>query len=194
MLILFLFQPDAYASDFGLKVQLHGGIQYTTDVSLRGHYDRDAIISYGSTGVLTHSSIAAGLFVKVQGYSFVVTDHFPTSELRMKGKWTVLGLQKDFHIRPCNLFFRLGLSFHQDDLKFADTKDNRVGSFYSLGFEVHLSKHFSAFIEGAYVHERLKIPYYVTFMYSRHQAFLAGKDLQTGGVLLHAGISYSIIK
>jgi hypothetical protein len=60
-----------------------------------------------------------------------------------------------------------------------------------LGFEANITKWAAFFFEVAYEYEMLSVPDYRTFDYSRHRAYLAGRDFQTGGPLFLTGISLS---
>lgn len=192
---LFVFQlsPLLFATDYNMSIQPHVGSHYLTSSILRDYYDRNIVFSYGATVVLMNEEIKTGVFLKYLRYSFKVSDELLLSgEKDIDGSWLMIGIQKDIPISKYILFGRIGLTIHNDDLAFADSDDKRVGTYYSLGVKYRISNYFKFFCETAYVYESLSVPMYVHIRYSRHQAYLAGKSFQTGGLLIQTGISFSL--
>ena len=195
ILVLLISVIPVFASDITLSVKPVFEFQVPTSSVLRDYYDRDVVLNFGATAIVRHSKLNMGLFVQYLRYDFDVVDEFEMSGREdIVGSRLTIGLQKDVRLKKNMLYGRLGLTKYYDNLAFAISDDKRIGFHAGLGFVYKLSNDFQAFIETSYDYERLSVPMYMTYTYTRHQAYLAGKTFDTGGLFIQSGLSFSIIR
>ena len=194
LLILFLFPSMVKSASIEYNIRPLVGMLHPTDKILRDYYDRSNVFIYGIDFDIVTDWYTLGMYLKFQGYSFKIVEKFGERSYveHIDGIWYTFGIEKFISISPFSLYGRLGTTFHSDNLAFPDSDDVRFGFQSGLGIESNITKRVKLFLEIDYEYETLSVPYYMTYYYSRHQAYLAGENFQTGGVLIQTGVSFSL--
>ena len=195
ILVLLISVIPVFASDITLSIKPVFEFQVPTSSVLRDYYDRDVVLNFGATAIVRYNKLNVGLFVQYVRHDFTVRDEFAMyGRAEINGSRLTFGLQKDVPVKKTVFYGRLGMTKYYDHLAFSISDDDRMGYHAGLGFVYTLSNDFQAFIETAYDYERLSLPYYVNCAYTRHQAYLAGKTFDTGGLFIQSGLSVFIIR
>ncbi len=129
-----------------------------------------------------------GGYLKINRFSFKIEDESQPG-LKESSTWYGLGIIKRLYIRSFFFDFKFGLTNHHDKLTTPFSEQLRLGYELGLTFSKNILDQNSIFFAANYNYENVKIPYYVTSNYSRHQRYLAGKSFNTGGYLFYIGIS-----
>ncbi len=170
------------------------GMLWPTDKTLGDYYDRSSVFMYGIDLDAVTDWYGLGMYLKFQRYSFEVVDRFGERSRieHVNGSWYTLGIEKFVSMSRFSLYGRLGTTFHSDNLALVGSDDARFGCQPGLGIEWKVTNRTRLSLEVDYEYETLSVPNYVTFDYSRHQAYLAGENFQTGGALIQAGVVFSL--
>jgi len=166
---------------------------YPQDTILQKYFDRSNVIIYGIGPDAIASKYSIGVYVKFQRYSFEVIDSFAMGYVvPISGTWITMGIEKIIPTSFVDFYGRIGGTLHYDSY---DIFMNYIRLCFqpSLGFRLDMIKYIKPFFEINYEYGKLSVRYYENVAYTRHQAYLAAKNFQTGGVLLKAGVSCNLI-
>ena len=195
IIILIFTVVPTFASDITVSIQPNYEFQMLSSSVLKNYYDRNVVLNFGATAIVRYNKLNVGVFVQYMRRDFTVRDQFAMyGREEINGSRLSFGVQKDIPMKKNIFYGRLGMTKYYDHLAFAISDDNRIGYHAGLGFVYKLSADFQAFIETSYDYEKLSVPMYMTYTYTRHQAYLAGKTFDTGGVCIQSGLSVSIIR
>ncbi len=195
-IILFLMFFAVYSNAFSqveIYVKPSAVVFFPSSEQVKGYYDKNSIFTYGAEAYFITDFYGLGGFVNFSGYTVNLKD-----ANQIEGEWkekvTIVsfGLLKNFETPLCFINAKAGISFHSDELGF-DNKDVRNGLRLGIDLTKELFPGVSLCLGGEYDYCKLDIPNYLTFVYSRHNAFFAGKTFSTGGYFLNAGISIKIL-
>lgn len=174
---------------YGQIIEPTLGIKYLTASPLRKYYDTDVHFDYGLTFTMFPHKSDTGLFLKyVKAKIHVYDENYYHPHIEFSNSIFIIGLQRNIKTN-C---YRVGISKHFDNLGDASDNDNRIGFFISLGRYYRINKNIIYFIDAEFEFEDLHVPNYCAYSYSRHQAYLAGKKFNTGGISLDMGLSFHI--
>ena len=193
IVIFLMMTTSVIASDFSLSIRPSIGLQIPSSHILKDYYDRNAIVSYGATGLFINKKLNLGGFLSYTQYHFKVDDPSAFSGTEdIRGSLLSVGVQKSIVFKTVTTWGRIGLSKHFDDLEGFNEDDNRIGFYIGLGLDYNLTDSFGFFIEVMHEFERLSVPEYVNCTYSRHQTFLSGRTFSTGGLFVQSGLIITI--
>lgn len=189
---LILFVLICYHPVFAQSVHVYLkpvlGISLPVSEKLKNYYNKDNFFTYGGILSLSTGYHDLGLYFGLNRYSIEIVDEYK-SDIDETGTIYKIGVFKRF----CPKFFifdtKLGLTLRDDELARPGKDDVRLG--FEIGFsaEKKISSRLGSYIEACYNFDKVEIPEYVTVQYSRHQKYLSGQNIQSGGILLQAGIS-----
>ena len=167
-----------------------GGLSLTSD-QLSGYYDAGSIFAMGGEINVMTDLYNLGVYFNLLNTNITIDDPNEIGgPITEEAIITSLGLVKRFDLEILSLDIKAGLSLHSDKLQLGND-DLRIG--FRIGTEIskNLSGPLSALVGVAYDHNRLSVPSYETFAYSRHCSYLSGQELNTGGFLYYAGFTYN---
>jgi len=189
-ILLFLLPCVIKSASVEWSISPYVGAFHPTDTILQRYFDRSNVFMYGIGFDITASKYLIGAHLKIQRFSFNV--HDIRRDEHVDGIWCTIGLEKIIPLSFVSFYGRLGGTSHYDSYDRFSLDNFRFGFQTGLGVRLNVTRHIKPFLELDYEYERLSIPYYVNIAYSRHQAYLAGKDFKAGGFLIQAGISFSL--
>jgi len=194
LLIIVLIHSKAMSSVKEVSVSPQLCILIPTSKALKSYYNKNCIFFYGGEVILLLDRLEIGSYLKIQRYSFKVHDQLLQSDYeKISATWCTLGIVKSISVQRFYFLAKLGLTYHLDKLSFSESEDkSRIGFQPGLVIKSNISKKIKFFIEISYEYESMSVPMYMTYQYSRHQRYLAGKKFQTGGILIQSGISFSV--
>ncbi len=185
--LLFCLPVTVNGSAFDYSIGLNIGGFHPTSAILKSYFDKSSVFTYGIDVSMAAVSNNIGAYIRFQRFSFNVAD--PYGDEYVRGHWFTLGLEKAFPLEFVYPYGRLGITLHYDTYDLF-VKNLRFGLHSCLGLRFTVTERTKPFAEVGYEYARLSIPDYVELDYTRHQAYLAGEDFQSGGIMMNAGISY----
>lgn len=159
---------------------------------LRKYYNQNVMFSYGGDLSIITRFYSSGIYIGINRFSLKIKDN---SQLDLEESKTIykIGLIRRSQLGLFNLDTKLGLTKHDDNLLLSfNTNDSRLGFELSLLVEKNIYSRTALFLEANYNYEHINIPEYVNVKYSRHQKYLSGQSLYTGGYFLVFGISFLV--
>lgn len=188
-ILLFLLPFVVKSATVEWNIDLNVGIFHPTDTILQRYFNRSNVCTYGVNCSVVNIRNNLGAFFKFQRFSFDVSDTLGDEHVR--GNWFTFGLEKVIPISLVFLYGRLGVTLHYDSYDLF-LNNIRLGFQPGLGIGLSVTRRIKPFFEIDYEYTRLSIPTYVNMIPTRHQEYLAGKDFQAGGILVNAGISFTL--
>ena len=175
-----------------LDVGVNAGMHRVSSDLVADFYGQHQLPMYGFSVVFRPVHGFWGIYGRYAGYRVTVEDEFARHPYHFSKNIVVAGLQVNvITVGDIKVFVRLGAAKHKDDLDSFGGKD-RLGVNAGLLLQQSIGKKLSLNTELMYDSENVTVANYVNCCYSRHQAYLAGKSFDTGGLSILAGISYEL--
>ena len=191
-IFLFLLFNLSMFSQINIFVKPSGVIFLPSSEIIKGYFDKESIFSYGVEVSAISDFYGLGAYVNYSGYTINISD---VNELngnwQEKSKIFSFGILKKFNAVYFDVTARAGMSVHSDHLALGDNK-SRYG--FRVGAEVtkEIYSRIGIFVGIEYDYNKLTVPEYNTFAYSRHNAYFSGKSLSTGGIFINGGLSLRV--
>lgn len=189
--VLLCLNLNLNAKSLHIYIKPSAGIFHPDSRILRSYYDLNFIFSYGVEADVLTNFYNIGGYVSFNRFSVKIKDK-QQPDLKETSAWYNFGLIKRWTVNSIFIDFKSGLTIHNDQL--SDPFSNETHYGYQMGIAVGkiIFKKAGVFLETTYNHESRKVPYYVTYTYSRRQVYLSDKRFNTGGFIIQSGISLSL--
>lgn len=190
--LVFICTQSIFSQPFQIEFKPAIGLFNPQSDILRKYYNQSVIFNYGGDLSVISQNYDLGIYLGMKRFSLKIIDESQSSYEESSTIYKI-GIISCTNLRSFNLDTKLGLTKHDDNLLLSfNTNDSRLG--FELGLEVdkNISNRMALFLEANYSYEHINIPEYVNVTYSRHQSYLSGKSLNTGGYFLIFGLSFLV--
>ena len=166
---------------------------FPSSENVKGYYDTESIFSYGVELSAVTGFYGFGAYLSYTGYTVDISDVNEIGGGDWQEKSTIMsfGLLKSIDAVFFTINAKAGVSVHSDDLALGDN-DSRYGFRIGADFTKELYSRIGVVVGVEYDYNKLTVPQYNTFVYSRHNAYFSGQTVSTGGVFINAGISLRV--
>jgi hypothetical protein len=193
LIFVIILSDSTKASSFSMILKPLFGLYQPTSTPLKDYYTKNFIFTYGGEVEVLLPFYNLGMFFKIQSYTLDIYESVYERDITESAIWYTGGIMKEIDFEGVSLFSKVGISYHSDELALIKTENSRWGFQIGAGMKRKISETVRFFLEANFDYEKLTIPDYRTFAYSRHNAFLSGQNFNTGGILFLLGVEFKVL-
>lgn len=191
--ILGICVKSIYSQPIAVYLSPKLSINYPHAKVLREYYNTNFVLLYGGEIAAMYLPYKTGIYFQYYKYSFDIQDRILTQNfLKEKGEWFSFGVIKKQNYQFLSVYEKIGIQFLEDKLALGNN-NRRKGIQFGIGMQKKLIGPFFVTFNILCTYNKLSVPEYQTFAYSRHQSFLSGKNFNTGGLQIQFGVQFQLI-
>ncbi|MCK5075321.1 MAG: hypothetical protein KAR38_03045 [Calditrichia bacterium] len=173
-------------------------INYPHAKVLREYYNTNFVLLYGGEIAAMYLPYKTGIYFQYYKYSFDIQDRILTqNSLKEEGERFSFGVIKKQNFKNFSIYEKIGIQLFADQLTLGEN-NKRKGFQIGIGVQKKVINLFFMTFDVNYTHNKLSVPEYRTFAYtrwaySRHHFYLSGKNFNTGGLQIQFGVQFQLI-